>query len=625
MFARVEKKSPNPVDKHVGRRVCMRRMMLAMSQGKLGDALGLTFQQAQKYEKGTNRIGASRFNSVSMLQKKIRRYLGVDAQLSGQNPPAINSTRRFDAINWIGYVFCKTQPDTSHVNSKAMLFTLTAVVFLAHLARTVWLVTRPEDEIIKYVPDDAFYYVNLAKHFASTGAWTFDGSTVATGFHLAWAYLLAVIFALWPSITFISLLLLAGVISSLAIAFSAYIVCLIALRRFGPSASIGAALVFLSPPVLGSQIMLMETPLVILANALLWYICFEDQFVPVHRALLGFLIGLFGELARSDFGLASLCILFAVGIGGPRSRKLNAEIVTAASALAGSSVGLLVTLAHTLLISGHIFQSSASVKFYWATLEGFKPPLALAENCFNPFSVLIPRGMGSTLIRTAYFAAAIVVLGTKMLTSTLRQRAIVISIIITICAYTALYSFNGSTQIWYSAAFISASALLAGLILCRVRLVLLLIVVPVFLFLSFRSQTNATFPWQEDMKYAGEKLRQLPPAAIVGSWNAGILSFFSGRSVVNLDGLVNDDAARAVIRGEIASYVKERRLNYIVDYPLVVGWGALSGETGSFGQRRGDSKGALYKCVHSVQIYEKRPDEVKRPLMHLYEIIGGCL
>ena len=70
------KKSPNPVDKHVGRRVCMRRMMLAMSQGKLGDALGLTFQQVQKYEKGTNRIGASRFNGVSMLQKKNPPLLG---------------------------------------------------------------------------------------------------------------------------------------------------------------------------------------------------------------------------------------------------------------------------------------------------------------------------------------------------------------------------------------------------------------------------------------------------------------------------------------------------------------------------------------------------------------------
>jgi transcriptional regulator with XRE-family HTH domain len=67
MFARVEKKSPNPVDKHVGRRVRMRRMMLSMSQGKLGDTLGLTFQQVQKYEKGTNRIGASRLQQISHI------------------------------------------------------------------------------------------------------------------------------------------------------------------------------------------------------------------------------------------------------------------------------------------------------------------------------------------------------------------------------------------------------------------------------------------------------------------------------------------------------------------------------------------------------------------------------
>src|SRR5512132_267038 len=59
------KKAPNPIDKHVGSRVRMRRMMLAMSQEKLGDALGLTFQQVQKYEKGTNRIGASRLQQIS--------------------------------------------------------------------------------------------------------------------------------------------------------------------------------------------------------------------------------------------------------------------------------------------------------------------------------------------------------------------------------------------------------------------------------------------------------------------------------------------------------------------------------------------------------------------------------
>jgi transcriptional regulator with XRE-family HTH domain len=63
----IAKKAPNPIDKHVGSRVRMRRMMLAMSQEKLGDALGLTFQQVQKYEKGTNRIGASRLQQISHI------------------------------------------------------------------------------------------------------------------------------------------------------------------------------------------------------------------------------------------------------------------------------------------------------------------------------------------------------------------------------------------------------------------------------------------------------------------------------------------------------------------------------------------------------------------------------
>jgi transcriptional regulator with XRE-family HTH domain len=61
------KKAPNPTDQHVGRRVRMRRLMLSMSQEKLGAALGLTFQQVQKYEKGANRIGASRLQQLSHI------------------------------------------------------------------------------------------------------------------------------------------------------------------------------------------------------------------------------------------------------------------------------------------------------------------------------------------------------------------------------------------------------------------------------------------------------------------------------------------------------------------------------------------------------------------------------
>jgi transcriptional regulator with XRE-family HTH domain len=57
----------NPIDKHVGGRVRMRRLMLDMSQTDLGNALGLTFQQVQKYEKGRNRIGAGRLKHLSQI------------------------------------------------------------------------------------------------------------------------------------------------------------------------------------------------------------------------------------------------------------------------------------------------------------------------------------------------------------------------------------------------------------------------------------------------------------------------------------------------------------------------------------------------------------------------------
>jgi transcriptional regulator with XRE-family HTH domain len=61
------KSTPNPIDIHVGSRVRLRRTLIGMSQEKLGNALGLTFQQVQKYERGTNRIGSSRLFQLSRI------------------------------------------------------------------------------------------------------------------------------------------------------------------------------------------------------------------------------------------------------------------------------------------------------------------------------------------------------------------------------------------------------------------------------------------------------------------------------------------------------------------------------------------------------------------------------
>jgi transcriptional regulator with XRE-family HTH domain len=87
----IAKKAPNPIDKHVGSRVRMRRMMLGMSQEKLGNNLGLTFQQVQKYEKGTNRIGASRLQQISTI-------LQVSVSFFFEGAPAVAGALRMDGV-----------------------------------------------------------------------------------------------------------------------------------------------------------------------------------------------------------------------------------------------------------------------------------------------------------------------------------------------------------------------------------------------------------------------------------------------------------------------------------------------------------------------------------------------
>lgn len=80
------KKKPNPIDVHVGGRIRLRRNMLGMSQEKLGEHLGITFQQIQKYEKGTNRVGASRLQAIaSILNTPVSFFFeGAPNQEGGQ-------------------------------------------------------------------------------------------------------------------------------------------------------------------------------------------------------------------------------------------------------------------------------------------------------------------------------------------------------------------------------------------------------------------------------------------------------------------------------------------------------------------------------------------------------------
>src|ERR1700709_1304619 len=99
MSVSFEDRSPNPIDLHVGARVRMRRKLLGMSQEKLADALGLTFQQVQKYERGANRVSASKLFEISRFLDVAPAYFfdGLAGEPSGgaDGDPAEHSLHEF--------------------------------------------------------------------------------------------------------------------------------------------------------------------------------------------------------------------------------------------------------------------------------------------------------------------------------------------------------------------------------------------------------------------------------------------------------------------------------------------------------------------------------------------------
>ena len=91
---------PNPVDVHVGQRVRLRRTLLGFSQEKLGESLGLTFQQVQKYERGSNRIGASRlYDLARILQVPVSFFFDeMSNEVAARSPGQIRGMAEEDDI-----------------------------------------------------------------------------------------------------------------------------------------------------------------------------------------------------------------------------------------------------------------------------------------------------------------------------------------------------------------------------------------------------------------------------------------------------------------------------------------------------------------------------------------------
>src|SRR5262245_13146339 len=109
--------------------------------------------------------------------------------------------------------------------AKSPSLIVAAAVFALMTARVIYFGLSADESLINVIPDDAFYYIQLARHRVADGFWTFDGASPATGFHLLYGYFLVALFSFFGDVGWRELYAVIGIIASSSIAASAYFTC----------------------------------------------------------------------------------------------------------------------------------------------------------------------------------------------------------------------------------------------------------------------------------------------------------------------------------------------------------------------------------------------------------------
>jgi len=451
------------------------------------------------------------------------------------------------------------------------------------------IITAPDTVRVQYIPDDAFYYLGLARNFVHFHSWTFDaGVSNTTGFHLLYAYLLAAIYGLFhPSTS-------AFLISALALCSGATLLaCVYALwlgiRQRNTFFILALAVIASSANFITNSISGVEWPLVVLIAALFCgtlYMGFSSR----RTAIALFFLGLLGSLARSDFAMlpgAFFCAAVFVWF----YNKDRAPLRSVAWGLAGAVLGILVVFIHNYLFSGSWLQSSAIVKLHWAKYA-HADILFIVSLAASLVGRLLVGGLRQALYAACFLPLSVAValeiikrrksrplrVGPAILPP--RETTFVIAAVIAWYGYIIFYSGNGAVMRWYTAGFVLPTfILMAGLgqyltgkLFKTPEPVLWLFLLPtLFIFVAgyqslypFRTDTSL-WPHQQFTLEAGKYLHDHPVDGKLAAWNAGIVGYYQGGNVINIDGLVNNDVYPYILSNSLPVYLDSRNITYLID------------------------------------------------------------
>ena len=420
------------------------------------------------------------------------------------------------------------------------------LVWLVLSTRVLLLATDASDRYVAAVPDDAFYYFQLARNFTTHGFWTFDGTAPTTGFHPLYAYLLVGLHVVAGDLTARTLLVVVGLASAVALGTAAALTGAAVTRLLGQQAVPLAVAVFVTPLALLQTTFLMETWLACLVASCVVFLVTAPTQPSLWSAAGIVLVGTLGSLARTDFVVLPIALVLghlAATAVASRSPGLRRSLLV----LAGAAGGLCLDAVLNLATSGSIVQASVRVKTHWTDVaqtssvppltlvDALRAPLALVTGTLTPYLPAADAQDSSV----PYVAALWTLAGVGVLALVLVrvQRGamrpeclpLVVGCFLAVVGFVLLYSRNSATQLWYAGNLVVPCAVLlasAGRAVLGRRLTIPAVaVVGLFLALDALVITAAPYVNQAALMKTGIALRSRALDGPVGAWNAGIIGF----------------------------------------------------------------------------------------------------
>jgi hypothetical protein len=442
---------------------------------------------------------------------------------------------------------------------------------------------QPTRHVLTIVPDDAFYYIDLARHFAQSGTWTFDGGlSRTTGFHPFHAYVCALVCWLWPEAPVHPLLTLHAWIGTVVTLTGLWFLIRVVDRHFGTVATMGVIIVSTGSNFLTQATNVMEWHWVVLFASLTVFAITEG------RAGLAFAAALGGALSRSDF---PLIVVAAVAAGGLVAYRKGDRALLRCSLIAfgGAVAGFILLTAQNYVIAHELVQSSARVKAFWGKVAGYhlRYGFEIAANAAAPGSYLVEVGQHSIkLVIAAHAAVAIALVALLRVfppaadpetprSDDDRRTFLVVLALVSVVGYAAFYATTSvAIMTWYTANFVVPVALLysAALRPLRWRYTFPVLFAPAALFalVGLRNADLAALPNFGYEMDAGLWLKEHPRNGRVAGWNVGILNYFQGGDIVNIDGLTNNDVVPYILADKLHCYLLDKRILYVMDWEPMV-------------------------------------------------------